>query len=543
MSLTTRKIVFSLVAIGLVVVIIVLLLFFNKNTNVSIQTKFNTISDTPKNVGGILSHLMVIEDFEKILSQPEFSLSLDSSGISDCSAIHRKTCAAWTYMRKDLPPMLFIFPTTPVVTDGYWTPNVGILIDPNKAWSLLTTMGVIDSATNERSCCSNEDGYTRLIADNSSAPIDGFNKCDKIQQSKYSLIYSSNKNTDGGQCKLSCDPEDEICRAVNSGGGVNWTDFHSWDTKDICKCLSEPRTITDIKNDLNSKSAQNEKADIIELGWWNNGVDTGDNFYTLKGECSMCTKPYFCSVEDGDTKPYLGDNGPSVRVGKDGHSWNKIFGETNDNIENIISTMMKQCKFKKENWPQWVTSMKDYYNMFLRNLNKDNILKNPKDSYMQANPCSYSYFENEVNMYIQGDQKSNWAKEDNEVFRSSIMGFVYIDSTCEEQLKPLINSPTNAGKNCKYTNNKDRCKVYLCGKDGDDDCKVKGTPMSIEIANRTQKAKELTIQMVKKFNQTYKTQVEGFSCTPASNLFMNYDVLQKASNGEIDFDSIFHKII
>jgi len=497
---------------------------------------FNDISDTPDKIGGLLTHLMSHTDFEAILAQPEFSFGVNSSGVADCAAAHRHTCSAWTYLRKDLPPMLYIFPASPEVS-GFWTPNVGILVDPAKMWPLLTTMGVIDSATNERSCCSNEDATVEWLADSYSddPSSNQFAACAKEKGYGDKWYLYSSLGMSGPSCPRSCKPDDEICRAVNSGGGANFLDMSEWiGESSLCDCIPD-------KDHITQPSAADKKN--YDFSGWD-----GYTPYAFEGKCLFCNKPYFCDT-DASKKPgtyAVTSDGPRAYVGPQGDAWVSMFGGTKEKIADVSVTMTTHCKWQKSNWPQWINALHDYYNLYIEGLNNNNDYYDKSRSYLQANPCGFSYYENEVNAYIPPPGTPE-EKTTDDTFRDSILGFIYIASTCEEQLAPLngttsICEPSQCGSpaaQCTYKNAADRCNGFLC--------KSKtGTCKNIaELAARKVKAKAATIEMVKKFNETYRQgaeQIKGYACTPASNVFMDKKMLQDAANGQIKYENVFQEI-
>ena len=129
-------------------------------------------------LGGILVHLLPLEGLEAINAQKEFSFSLGLSNlpvkdrdgvICDCSVVgqNKQNCSAWTYLRKDLPPIVYSYPSSGYGPSSmrFWTPSVGLIINPSDACPIITTMGVIDSATDARNCGSQDPGYVFNIFD------------------------------------------------------------------------------------------------------------------------------------------------------------------------------------------------------------------------------------------------------------------------------------------------------------------------------------------------------------------------------------------
>jgi hypothetical protein len=195
-------------------------------------------------INGVLVHLFGDNDLDAIINQKSFEFNLNSHGVCDCSSFSAKTCSAWTYLRKDLPPILYNFPSSPAVNGGYWTPIWGVVLDANKAWPLITTMGVTDSDTfgrnqlsidpftyinlwdkngngnfNDGSRCSGDNTYTPFFTEDQDSNL---NPVDK--KSVDIVIQSSTGNGIDKRNNTSCGYGDDIssmnCRYINAGGGI-----------------------------------------------------------------------------------------------------------------------------------------------------------------------------------------------------------------------------------------------------------------------------------------------------------------------------------
>ena len=227
-----------------------------KATKVTVGDLFDTVvkikdrifSDHP-NIGGVLVHLLAVEDMDTIVNTKPFVFNLASPGTDDCSQTMPKpgqngpTCSAWTYLRKDLPPVVFSYPTSIAGGMGFWTPSVGIIANPSIIWPLITTMGIVDSATNGRNCGAQDPNWDFNIFD----AKNNWGRCNPTvfdkngkkasNQDEFCIYQSTCKRQ---ACPVSCtynkDDVSTNCRMRNSGGGVhnvawieNSPEVYSWD--------------------------------------------------------------------------------------------------------------------------------------------------------------------------------------------------------------------------------------------------------------------------------------------------------------------------
>ena len=200
----------------------------------------NIYSNQP-DLGGILVHLLPLEGLEAINAQKEFSFSLGLSNlpvkdrdgvICDCSVVgqNKQNCSAWTYLRKDLPPIVYSYPSSGYGPSSmrFWTPSVGLIINPSEAWPIITTMGVVDSATDARNCGSQDSGYVFNIFD----PKNDAGRCVVSVNGDQSYCVYQSLDTSVG-CDSNCEYNDNIeslnCRMRNAGGSVN---SNSWFTNE-----------------------------------------------------------------------------------------------------------------------------------------------------------------------------------------------------------------------------------------------------------------------------------------------------------------------
>ena len=211
---------------------------FDKVVNIKNQI----YSDYP-DIGGVLVHLADLETLQQLVTDPtgfEFNLSSGSGNfISDCSLLgqNKPNCSAWTYLRKDLPPIVFSYSSSTAITQGYWTPSIGFIVDPSMLWPIINTMGVVDSATFGRNCGSDQDTSLVRIFD----VKEGNGRCNpKVYTAEGKLasdqedycIFKSQTTLTG--CKNDCSYEKDItntnCRFKNSGAALN---SNSWVGDDL----------------------------------------------------------------------------------------------------------------------------------------------------------------------------------------------------------------------------------------------------------------------------------------------------------------------
>lgn len=217
------------------------------DTVVNIQER---IFDQHPNVGGILVHLLALDDLKTITYAKNFVMTLASGGpaaMTDCSFSQTPApnCSAWTYLRKDLPPIVYSYPSSPA--NGFynfWYPNVGFIVDPNRIWPLVTSMGIVDSDTDARNCGSSHSNINYFdtsmgarcninsVTTKSGEIITGNDAINKF------CTYQSSVDTVG--CNPDCTYDPNIvatnCRMRNAGGSLdnyNWfgNDDHNygWD--------------------------------------------------------------------------------------------------------------------------------------------------------------------------------------------------------------------------------------------------------------------------------------------------------------------------
>jgi hypothetical protein len=507
------------------------LININKKDSNDIENMFSNLSNKAPNVGGILVSMMMITDFENILDKGDIEYNYTAS----CAIVNRHTCSPWTYMRKDLPPMTFIYP-------GPESPSVGIILDPNKVWDLITVMAVIDADTNNRSCCTNETGNP-ILTKNPNVPSDPTSKCIDISlKDKYGNKYDNYAvywpSTDkGGSCPTVCKDDDTYCKYNNTGGNIN-----TWIMNSSQECLNgNYKKCYDFKEIDEQNVPQSIKDNFTDP---NNQPD-GYLTQHISSSCNVCSKPYLCVSSNPPDNKNIVHNEPkrlASYIGPQGELWSKIAIKDDNYDSRSINGL--QCRFEKSDWAVWIKVLRNYYSSILKFMKPNgDIIK--KYSYEMANPYVATYLENEVNMYVDPDNTSELYKKQNKMFQDAIIGFFYVNSTCEDQLKPLdgIKTTVEDIENSTFTNNVDRCDQFF----QNDPSNPNWNPIDGDTRRKYEqgvidKSKDLAIKVANMFNKKYNKNVPVFSATPDSNSFYNYKQWTKALHNQIKFDDIFKKI-
>lgn len=489
------------------------------------KDQFNNTSNNQSNIGGLLIHMLESSDLKNIMKNDKFDLSL----LTDCASFNRKTCSAWTLVRRDLQPMVFIYP-------GPDSPNVGIILNANSAWNLVTTMGIIDSNTNMRNCCQQENGSPQITRWpwQSSTDVPCITKMLNAKgfdtNGKYNgyIVYIPSINHDGQQCPVSCKHNDLFCKYNNAGASINMNDIYSWK-----ECIDGSFNNCYDFTEINEKDIPQDLKDFIEPFI---EKPAGYLVQSTSKNCSICSKPYLCVTKpppttDSKKRPIIEKDQISAYVGNDGLGWNNLF--TPKGSLDPYNIVTRQCKWEKKDMQQWMNSLKKYYNDIYELMDSDNSM-NQFNDYFLSNPNYVLYLENEVNIYVNGDRTSIEYEKQNKIFMDSIEGFFYIPTTCEKQLKVLNNIKTSSG-NSVFSTASERCDAYFK--------KIKGDARNKFEEKRVEDGRNIIIEFTKWFNKKYSKNVSAFSANLDSNSFPNRSQINLANNSSISFDSIFKKII
>jgi len=443
--------------------------------------------------GGLLVHTMTIESVARLLDVEDFVLEANDSAITDCSYPDENltgSCSAWTYLRSDLMPMIFNTPTQATSSNQqdwddaakmYSTPVIGIIINPALAWPLISSMGVVDSSTNERNCGQFYFQDSRQVTVKCSEADGGVGHNTDVEF--HGPLRSSEL------CQKDCDENDTYCKYQNSGGTI---------------ALS-----------LLGSSA---------LGNWGcqdcSGPFPEGGVHKVMAGCSQSSLPFLCSLDDGTRAedgivdpnawaPYGKRNGYArAHIGPEGERMQNLF-ETPEGLADTWMIGGNQCKFQRDDWDAWVEAIKRYYRTVWKHYDPSTkTLKadwEGKNYLMSCPRYVFSFFENEVNLYFnpKSDVKKyqDLAEHQSRILRNAIVGFFSVGKTCKQQLKSLEGSVCSYD-GATYTGADDRCIAWFCGKDATPECREHFLK---EEESYLQKAALLAKQLTAKFNSKYRS--------------------------------------
>lgn len=469
-------------------------------------------------IGGVLVHLMPLESIENVISAKDFKFDFSIPGSCDCSETTKgePTCSAWTYLRKDLPPVVFSYPSSIYNASksgkygdgGYWTPNIGIIVDPKKIWPLITTMGVTDSGTDARNCGSSQ--FPFVFDKNSRCRPVVYENGKKIEEQSSFVIYYPHQFDIS--CNKNCLYDDNIinqnCRYSNAGASFNSNYFFgdrslNWDcpsdtNRGIINCWKA------IPISWNKISEEDRKM-LLKSGYNKNNKFA---IYIPRRDCYL-TSP---SVYITENTPSIDKEGKiigntSMEINNNGRNYLYVGENINSNISgpNFSQSTWKNCEFKedgkiknckvtdqtaismdnilnyqfkwyKKDWARWINEIKKLWSHIYYTLDKNNGYKDyngyidglgnssvySRLDWIYGNPCNKGqWWENEVNIYVNPILVKDTNSSLNKIYRESILGFFYIGKTCEDFTSSLPTG-TNAGDGCIFENKIERCIGYLC---------------------------------------------------------------------------------
>ena len=423
-------------------------------------------STPPQLSGGLLVHMITLKQARTLLAAKDFVLEGNDAIITDCSPSSEASgsCSAWTYLREDLMPTIFNTPTQVTSGDGpaahntdessvHSTPSIGIIVDPALAWSLITSMGVVDASSNERNCGQYYFDNSKAFQVQCVAEDRGVGRSDPAVVVRGPLKASE-------ECPEQCEDGDERCRHQNSGGTIAVSFL--------------------------GKS---------ELGNWGcsdcSGPFPAEGLGSRMAGCSQSALPYVCSLDDGPADPtsvvdptawapYSKTQGYArAHVGKGGERFQNLF-EREGALAEVWEVGGNQCKFRRDDWLAWAATIKRFYNTWWKHydpvaktLREQKAAALGKNHQLSCPGYFYSFFENEVNMYF--NPKSDdphfaaLARRQSEILRNAVVGFFSVGLTCKEQLASL------EGSECVYDGTTyrgaaGRCAGWFCGKAATSEC-------------------------------------------------------------------------
>ena len=445
--------------------------------------------------GGLLVHMMTIDDVDRLLGIDKFVLDTNDRAITNCSLPdehHTGSCSAWTYLRSDLMPTIF---NTPMKVNSsphedwndarkmYSTPVIGIIINPALAWPLISSMGVVDASTSERNC------GQYYFSDSKTVQV----KCTEADRgvgSDTSVEFHGPLRA-SELCQKDCDDNDAYCKYQNSGGTIAMSMLGS-----------------------------------SALGNWGcqdcSGPFPKEGVQNIMSGCSQSSLPFLCSLDNATEAteglvdpnawaPYSKHAGYArAHIGPEGDAMQNLF-ETPTGLADTRNIGGTQCKFQRNDWDSWVNAIKRYYKTFWKHY--DSTSKSLRadlktafgHNYLMSCPrYYYSFLENEVNLYFnpKSDQKKyqELAEHQSRILRNAIVGFFSVGKTCKQQLQSLEGSSCSFD-GATYTGAEDRCIGWFCGKDATQECKDN---FLSEEQSYLHEAKMLAKQLATKFNATYR---------------------------------------
>lgn len=531
------------------------------DTYAGLSKLFNNTTTDLNNIGGILCNNFGPEWFQAMLKRGEVSLQ----DTSVCAHVNRKTCTAYSYLRKDLIPMLFMFPGVEASVP------CGIILDTKKVWPLITLMAIVDGDTNNRSCCTNESGgpiLTRSPWSGNPGDFCIFNSMKKqVEQGKLDKKYTDGNyavyipihdaGVTGGTCNVSC-KGDRTCMYNNSGGNIN-----QWLMNASPECVDGKFSDCFVFKEIDASKVPKAIKNQVTP------APTGWLVQSMSSTCTTCKKPYLCVFKDAPQQKGIpgtkGVRGTPV-TGIDFNTYfstderhkhrvlehfessedkykvveepNRIatyIGEDGVGMQTTVTHDMqigniaiKQCRFERDDWNKWLDVLKQHYQDIMGILRKDNSMVD-SFNYQLAHPESPSYFENEVNLYIDPDTSSEEYKKQNKIWQDAIIGFYYTASTCEEQLAPLEGVPSKFWDKT-VDGTIDRCNGFF---NMDTPTRRKWEKDRIDMSRK------LVHQVADMFNKNQKRKVPVYKCTADSNAFPNYQSLINASNEDVQLSDVF----
>lgn len=522
---------FIIIFILVILLIVLFLISFKKKKNSehfnmelveNLKREFNNTTKNLDDVGGFLVNNFGMPWFKTMLENGDVNFK----DTSVCASINRKTCTAYSYMRRDLIPMFFMFPGINL--------NVpcGIVLDTKKIWSLITLMAVIDGDTNNRSCCTNE-SYGSILSRNPFAGSDWdwciyntlvakYGKEHPWVTGKYAVFIPLKDK--GAGCSTNCNGNLK-CMYNNTGGNIN-----QWFMNSSPECKAG-----NYKDCFEFRLAKPEEVpnDIKKMFSDPNKQPDGFLIHSVSENCETCKKPFLCvfeehSINDKYKLVYETDR-IATYIGKDGLGFEEVVSPE----INIGKIAISQCRFEKKDWNGWINVIRNWYKQLLSVMKKDNSTTS-NYNYMLANPYSPSYLENEVNLYINPNTDTEEYNSQNKIFQDAIVGFYYTEVTCEEQLQVLNGVETKIGDSSFY-NSTDRCDMFW---KLDDPSMTTEKRRQWEINNLTQ-SRDIVRSVAKMFNKKHNKDIPVYKCIANSNSFPNYDSMERALKGEIKFDEIF----
>ncbi len=480
-----------------VLVVLVILALFRARRRITLRDvlrRYDTIGSTKGDPGGdpsgdpggLLVHLVTAARAEALLAEEKFELT--TAFVADCS--DTGTCSAWTYLRRDLAPVVLNSPLTRVV-DGERvdaTLSVGLVADPAKLWPFISTMAVVDADSDHRSC-----GQTF------GARTSHFN-CFPGEQRAGSLTLPAGN---ASSCPADCEAGDDRCRAQNAGGGVHASSYGCDGQSAACRS-GDPAQSRNPEMRSNWGCAHREA--MVQLPnictvdserGSGRGSERGSERGSKRGSERAANSGAGWGRQAVEETPGFGQNA-TVHVAP-GAFYRLATGPEGGppGLEEPFVVAASQCKFRREDWEAWLAALKELYRAWADSYAPDGrslaTRVAPGSSYLLG--ChSWAFLENEVNLYFRPKHPDQDA-----ALRDAIVAVFYVGRTCTEMLAELEGVPCTTLAGETRTTAAERCAAYACP--GDPACVQKFvTEEAALVAARRDTAQRLQ----RAFNGVYR---------------------------------------
>jgi hypothetical protein len=499
----------------------------------------------PQLSGGLLVHSMLLEDVERWLRAEPFAIHGNDAAICDCSFPSEElggSCSAWTLLRSDLMPTIFSSPDarssspegrrsreTSIAQRLASTPSIGIIVNPALAWQLISSMAVIDAATDERNCgqLSYADAATKTIDVACTAADRGVGRDGEV------VVRGPLQGSD--LCRKDCEVADDYCRLQNAGGTIALSNLGrsargNWG----CSDCSGPFPASGIEGKMQG--------------------------------CSQSSVPFVCRLQSPESVPAEDLVDPSAwapygksqgyafaAVGPQAEGLQSLFLTPDGKLSDAWTIGGSQCKFLREDWAAWVRSVQRFYETVYRaydaarrELPAEHSASIGRNYLMSCPGYGYNFFENEVNLYFNRrsseERFRRLAEKQSEVLRRSIVGFYVVGTRCEEQLASLQGVPCSVG-DASFSGARDRCLGYFSGEDRGEE--VYRAFRALE-ERHLRRGEELVRRLTDAFNRTYcgdglHRKVQAYRYVGSNSTFFDLRQLARLveEKRQIGFEEVF----
>lgn len=500
---------------------------------------------TPQLSGGLLVHSMLLSDVERWLRAEPFAIHGNDLAICDCSFPSEElggSCSAWTLLRSDLMPTIFSSPDASTSSpEGKGrsksiaerlesTPSIGLIINPALAWSLISSMAVVDAATDERNCGQISyagSGITKTIDVACTAADRGVGRSGEV------IVHSPLQGS--ALCRKDCEAGDDYCRLQNAGGTIALSNLGrssrgNWG----CSDCSGPFPASGIEGEMHG--------------------------------CSQSSMPFVCRLQSQESiaqedlvdphawAPYGKSQGYAfAAVGPQAEGLQSLFLTPDGKLSDAWTIGGSQCKFLREDWAAWVRSVQRFYETVhraydasARELPAEHSASIGRNYLMSCPGYGYNFFENEVNLHFNrksGEERfRRLAEKQSEVLRRSVVGFYVVGTRCEEQLGSLQGVPCSVG-DASFSGSRDRCLGYFTEGDQSEEAYLAFRALEEQ---HLQRGEALVRRLTEAFNRTYRSdglqkKVGAYRYVGSNSTFFDLRQLARLveGQGQISFEEVF----